>query len=104
MSANTGIDIIIPSATAVQNIRNTALNNPPLDFTRDGYHIDFGAGRYLLACTWFQTLVAPCFNTTVSGNSFRIEAGNIPVTGNNSELLQKAARYACSKRFEVSLF
>lgn len=100
--AETGIDIIIPSATAVQNVRNTALNNPPLDLTRDGYHIDLGAGRYLLACTWFQTLIAPCFNTSVNGNSFRVDKGNIPVADDNFEILQKAACYAVSRRFEIS--
>jgi len=100
--AETGIDIIIPSATAVQNIRNTALNNPPLDLTRDGFHIDLGAGRYLLACTWFQTLIAPCFNTSIIGNSFRVNNGNIPVTDDNFEILQKAASYAVSRRFEIS--
>ena len=103
MIADTGIDIIIPSATAVQNVRNTALNNPPLDLTRDGYHMDFGAGRYLLACTWFQTLIAPCFNTTVYGNTLRTDKGNIHVTDDNFKLLQKAAVSACSRRFEASL-
>lgn len=102
MITETGIDIIIPSAIAVQNVRNTSLNNPPLDLTRDGFHMDLGAGRYLLACTWFQTLIAPCFNTSVTGNSFRVDNGNIPVTDDNFEILQKAACYAISRRFEIS--
>jgi hypothetical protein len=102
MIPDTGIDIVIPSGTAIQNMRTTAINNPPLDFTRDGYHIDPGAGRYTLACTWFQTLVAPCLGITVAGNPFRTDNGKIPVNDATARLCQRAAQYACSKRFEVS--
>ena len=99
MVTETGIDIVIPSATAIENTRATEVNNPPLDLTRDGFHIDLGAGRYVLACTWFQSLIAPCFNTTVSGNTFRIAQGNVPVTDENFKICQDAAKYACSQRF-----
>ncbi|WP_080903708.1 DUF4886 domain-containing protein [Parabacteroides sp. Marseille-P3160] len=101
MIAETGIDLIIPSGTAIQNLRNTSLNNAPLDLTRDGYHSDLGAGRYTLACTWFQTLIAPCLGKTIAGNTFRTGNGNVPVTDANFRLCQKAAQYACSTRFEV---
>jgi hypothetical protein len=99
MIADTGIDIIIPSATAIRNIRSTKVNNPPLDLTRDGYHIDLGAGRYTLACTWFQALIAPCLGITVAGNPFKTDSGNVPVDNDNILLCQKAAQYACIKRF-----
>jgi hypothetical protein len=102
MIADTGIDIIIPSATVIQNIRSTRVNNPPLDLTRDGYHIDLGAGRYTLACTWFQALIAPCLSTNIIGNPFKTDNGNVPVTDDNILLCQKAAQYACIKRFEPS--
>jgi hypothetical protein len=100
MVSETGIDLVIPSATTIQYLRKTPLNNPPLDFTRDGFHIDLGAGRYALACTWFQTLIAPCFGTTILGNTFRIDAGAIPVNDENCVLLQKAAQQACVRRFD----
>jgi hypothetical protein len=102
MIADTGIDIVIPSGTAIQNLRTTQVNNPPLDLTRDGYHIDLGAGRYTLACTWFQALIAPCLSTSIAGNPFLIDNGNIPVTPGNADACRKAAQYACSKRFEIS--
>jgi hypothetical protein len=102
MIAHTGIDIIVPSATAIQNIRATAVNNPPLDLTRDGFHIDLGAGRYILACTWFQALIAPCLGITVVGNSFQPAAGNVPVTDSNIAACQRAAQYACINRFAPS--
>jgi hypothetical protein len=103
MIVNTGIDLIIPSATAVQNIRSTSLNNPPSDLTTDGYHMDWGAGRYTVACTWFQALIAPCLGTTVAGNTFTTSSGNVPVTAANAPLCQKAAQHACIKRFEPSV-
>ncbi|MGV8090567.1 MAG: DUF4886 domain-containing protein [Mangrovibacterium sp.] len=103
MIADTGIDIIIPSGTAIQNLRVTRVNNPPSDLTRDGYHCDFGAGRYTLACTWFQTLIAPCLGTTIAENSFRTSNGEVPVDDDNFNLCQQAAQYACAKRFEITL-
>ncbi|MDR1224940.1 MAG: DUF4886 domain-containing protein [Tannerella sp.] len=102
LTADTGIDIIIPSGTAVQNLRTGEMNNPPLDLTRDGYHIDLGAGRYTLACTWFQALIAPCLGKTVAGNSFRTKNGNVPVDDRTADACQKAAQHACSNRFEVT--
>jgi len=102
MVTATGIDIVIPSATAMQNLRTTAVNTPPFDLTRDGYHSDFGAGRYTLACTWFQTLVAPCLGKTIAENPFRTDKGNVPVDNSNYRMCQKAAQYACSKRFEIT--
>jgi len=103
MVVKTGIDLIIPSATAIQNLRGTSINNAPSDLTRDGSHIDLGAGRYTLACTWFQALIAPCLGTTIAGNPFKINNGNVPVTDNNYLVCQKAAQYACSRLFEISL-
>jgi hypothetical protein len=102
MIVETGIDIIVPSGTAIQNLRTAGINNPPLDLTRDGYHIDLGAGRYTLACTWFQALIAPCLGKSVAKNSFRTDNGNVSVGDDNFALCQQAAQYACSRRFEVS--
>lgn len=59
-----GFDFIIPAGTAIQNGRNTILGG---NFTRDGYHLDFGIGRYTAACTWFQALT----KINVVGNSFK---------------------------------
>ena len=76
-----GIETVIPTGTAIQNLRAGEFNNPPSDFTRDGYHLDFGCGRYTAACTWFQALVAPCLRTDIGGNTFRPDPkGHTPVT------------------------
>ena len=102
MVVRTGIDIVIPSGTAIQNLRGTSINNAPADLTRDGFHIDLGAGRYTLACTWFQCIIAPCLDCTISNNPFRVDKGEVPVSNTNYKLCQMAAQYACSRRFEVS--
>lgn len=61
---NFGFDDIIPAGTAIQNGRNTILGD---NFTRDGYHLDFGIGRYTAACTWFEALTS----INVVGNPFK---------------------------------
>lgn len=95
-------DLIIPSGTAFQNLRNTSVNNPPLDLTRDGYHADLGVGRYILAYTWYQTLVAPCFdNLPPIENSFKTHLGFIPVTDSNYKMCQEAVHQSCKNKFEV---
>lgn len=65
-----GMDIVIPTGTAIENARNTGTfyqHNGLL--TRDGSHACFGAGRYLTAATWFQSLISPMFGVGVVGNS-----------------------------------
>lgn len=44
------IEGIIPSGTAVQNLRTSYLGDA---LTRDGYHMSYHYGRYLTALTWF---------------------------------------------------
>lgn len=100
--AKNGIDIIIPTGTAIQNARNTSLNTID-EITRDGTHLDLGIGRYIAACTWFQTLIAPVFNKTLIGNSFIPNNGQgTLVTNDNKELCQKCAIAANVNRWEIT--
>lgn len=53
----------VPSGTAIQNARTTALANTTTkdknvnrELTRDGYHLNYTLGRYVVACTWFEVL------------------------------------------------
>lgn len=46
-----GIDGLIPSGTAVQNMRTSYIGDT---LTRDGYHMSYDYGRYLTALTWFS--------------------------------------------------
>ncbi|MBO4777535.1 MAG: DUF4886 domain-containing protein [Bacteroidales bacterium] len=67
MISKYGIDIIIPSGTAVENARKTRLNTPH-SLTRDGHHMAYGAGQYLLACTLFETIFKPIYNVSILTN------------------------------------
>lgn len=106
MKATTGIDVIIPCGTAVQNVRKVEALNVDNDFTRDGLHINLYSGRYLLACTFFESIIAPCL-----GKNLRNDAtfyGGIndigPVNNTNRLLLQNCARLAVANNYEISEF
>lgn len=46
-------DFIIPSGTAVQNMRTSFTGDT---LTRDGYHMGYVLGRYIIGLTWFRTI------------------------------------------------
>lgn len=106
MKAATGIDVVIPCGTAVQNARNVAALNVDNELTRDGFHINLWSGRYLLACTFFESIIAPCLNrslrddTTVYGKP--TDVGQ--VNDSNRRLLQNCARLAVANNYELSEF
>lgn len=87
----TGIKLIIPSGTAIQNGRSSAVGD---QFCRDGYHLSLDLGRYTAACTWFEIL----FNKSVIGNDFA------PKGLSKYEMLvaQKAAHCAARKPNDVT--
>lgn len=100
---NDDIQFVIPTGTAIQNLRETELRND-MDFTRDGSHLDEGIGRYAAACTWFETFIKPMFGVSVLGNDFIPSAYTfLKVTENNKELIQKAAVAAVNNMFETTL-
>lgn len=46
-------DFIIPSGTAVQNMRTSFAGDI---LTRDGYHMGYVLGRYIIGLTWFKSI------------------------------------------------
>lgn len=48
-----GMDMVIPAGTAIQNARTSYIGD---SFTRDGYHLSLGAGRFTAAATWFEAI------------------------------------------------
>lgn len=111
MVMDNGIDVIIPTGTAIQNARNTSLNTEH-DLTRDNTHLSYGVGRYVAACTWFCRLLTPIFNVPILGNSAvhtvtedektasTYETSD--VTAENNLLCQKCAFYANMNLFAVT--
>lgn len=112
LMGNDGVELIIPTGTTIQSLRATSLNNPykagmaakgAYEFTRDGCHVDYGAGRYAVACTWFETFIEPCFGVSVYGNTFMpTNYSAIKVTEKNRPVLQQAAVLAVRNKFEIS--
>jgi len=85
------INIIIPAGTAIQNARTSLVGD---NFTRDGYHLTIPFGRYIAACTWFETL----FKKSAVGMAYK-PAG---LSTFESSIAQNAAHFAVLKPFEVT--
>ena len=96
------IERIVPSGTAVKSLRKSAINNYPKDLTRDGFHMGHGAGRYALACTWYETLVEPYTGKSMMGNTLRVCGGLVSVSDIVALYCQKAAKKAAKHPFKVS--
>lgn len=63
-----GIDVIIPTGTAIQLARGTSLNDG-MYLTKDNWHLNDGIGNYIAACTWYETLITPVFHESIIGNN-----------------------------------
>lgn len=90
-SRKTGIKRVIPAGTAIQNARTSALGD---DLTRDGFHLDLVTGRYIAACTWFETL----FGRPVVGNAYRPKK----MTEEQQRIAQQAAHAAVRRPWRIT--
>ena len=86
----TEIERFIPGGAAINDIRASYLNDFK-DLTRDGFHQNRIEGRYTLACTWFETLIAPFEGVSVLGNPCRLERTEFGLTDKAARRCQKAA-------------
>ena len=100
------ISSVIPSGTAVQNMRTSYVGDI---LTRDGYHMDNGISRYGASCTVFESIITPKFNVTMDGNSYRYNVSDTgessyttPVTDINAPIALQAARYAIQNPYVVT--
>lgn len=87
----TGIKIVVPSGTAVQNARTTILGGT---MTRDGYHLHKPLGRYTAACTWYEKI----FRKNVVGNTYLPEG----MTEEQRLAAQKSAHAAVKKPNKIT--
>ncbi len=96
------IDVVIPSGKAIQLARETSLNNKNkvpdackvYDLTRDGYHLNRQYGRYIAACTWFETLIKPTLGISVEGNEYVLEDTEYHISKKEARQCQKIAMEA----------
>lgn len=84
-------ELLIPSGTAIQNARSTFLGN---NLTRDGYHLDLQIGRFIAACTWFESL----FGQEAPTELYHPEK----VSPEAAEIAKQAAHAAVRKPFKLT--
>lgn len=101
------IQKIIPYGTAIQNLRETDINNPDGELTKDGSHLSIGIAKYTASCTLWQSLFYKRTGVSIIGNTFRIscsasdslstdyKSSLIDVTDANAAIAQRAADFAC---------
>lgn len=106
MKAASGIDVIIPTGTAVQNARSISSLVTKNEFTRDDQHIDYNMGRYLLGCTFFEAIIAPTMERNLVEDTSIIgkDGTENQVNNTNRHLLKKCARLAVANNYNVSEF
>ena len=99
---------VIPTGTAIQNARNTRICNDTY-LTRDNWHLNFGIGCYIAACTYYEALFSsalkrpvvslnvnhPLSDDEISSN------GAMPVDDSNRLLCQMCASRAWQEPFSV---
>jgi len=83
-------DRVIPCGTAIQNARTVLGDN----LTRDGFHLDLHIGRFIAACTWFESL----FGQQAPVNEYRPEQ----VSEAEARVAQQAAHAAIQQPFSVT--
>ena len=86
-----GIKLIVPSGTAIQNARTSALGQ---DLTRDGFHLSFTQGRYIASCAWLEAVLG----VNPVGNTYCPEG----MTAEECRLAQKAAHKAVKKPSKIT--
>ncbi len=84
------IPLVIPSGTAIQNLRAVVGDT----LCRDGYHLSYALGRYTAACAWFETLC----QKSVIGNSFFPKG----ISEQVAREAQKAAHAAVKQPYRIS--
>ena len=108
LAAEYGISNVVSVGIAIQNARNSSLLNDTY-LLRDKWHITHGVGRYVAACTVFESLLQPVFHVSVYGNNALVKLsdeelaveGTVPVTAENIRLCQQCALYATMYKYNV---
>lgn len=86
-------DFVIPSGTAVQNLRTSFLGD---NITRDGYHMSYNIGRYLTALMWARKITGK----SIAGVSFK--PSSYSYTDSQIAVIKEAVEKAYEKPYEVT--
>lgn len=89
--AHFDIDMVVPAGTAIQNGRTSYIGDR---FTRDGYHLNLGIGRFTAAAAWFETLFGNILSNSYAPEGFSTY---------DVDLVKAAAAAAVAKPKEVTV-
>ena len=90
---NWNIEGIIPSGTAIQNLRTSYLGDT---LTRDGYHLSYDIGRYTAALVWYALLTGEDVSeVTTVPQKYANVAQHLPA-------IKEAAGNAVANPFEIT--
>ena len=101
------ISTVIPTGVAIKIARGTSLNTAGkvpescrlYDLTRDGFHLSHQHGRYIAACTWFESLITPALGISVKGNTSTILDTDYSISKKDARLCQKCAVKAVKETY-----
>lgn len=93
ISDNKDFDIIIPSGTAIQNVRTSSLGDT---LTRDGFHLSLNIGRYIAGLTWFAAITG----CPIDSISYVPDKKEIP--GKYLPFIKEAVNAAISRPFSIT--
>jgi len=84
---------IIPSGTAVQNLRTSYLDD---SLSHDTYHMSYGTGRYVVALTWFS------FFTGIDARYIDWVPEEYPKIAEDSAAIANAVNLALENPYEIT--
>ena len=90
---NSDISGVIPSGTAIQNLRTSPLGDT---LTRDGHHLSYGIGRYTAALTWLAAI------TGYDIDEITATPASYPEVAENLDYIKEAVNNAIENPYEVT--
>jgi hypothetical protein len=106
-----GVDFIIPTGTAIENVRATSLNND-YDLSIDGTHLSYGVPRYIASAVWVQMVFSHIFNVNILNSTLNTSLtseelatnGAEDVTDNNRTTCLQCAFWATISMYDITEF
>lgn len=99
MAERHNIDIVIPYGTVIERLRGTQLNNK-YDLLADGTHLSPGLACYAATCCYYETVFAPRFKVSMSGNKLRPE-GDPSVNDESAAIVWDVVGKACADPYQI---
>lgn len=94
-------DFVIPSGTAVQNLRTSYMGDKYLytyHITRDGYHMSYKNGRFLTALMWARQITGK----SIADISYRPKPSDYTYSSDDITVIKDAVEKAYNHPYEVT--